>query len=95
MLCLLNILSSFSAVYELLADTNVTPRSFYNRREMPKGIIVYIIFFDQKHFFLLNYCFELKTYRVFWIELHSLIEKVKFQVFLTMSNHMCSAFGNN
>jgi hypothetical protein len=42
MLCLLNILSSFSAVYELLEDVNVTPRSFYSNREVPKGLIVII-----------------------------------------------------
>ena len=40
MLCLINILSSFSAVYELLADVSVTPRSKYGMRDVPKGLIV-------------------------------------------------------
>jgi hypothetical protein len=40
LVCLINILSSFSAVYELLADVTVTPRSFYGIRDVPKGLIV-------------------------------------------------------
>jgi hypothetical protein len=40
MLCLINILSSFSAVYELLADIIATPRSIYEIRDTPKGLIV-------------------------------------------------------
>lgn len=40
MICLINILSSFAAVYELLGDINATPRTFYTNREIPKGLIV-------------------------------------------------------
>lgn len=46
MLCLLNILSSFSAIYELLADVIVTPRSFYDIRDPPKGLIVILLVFN-------------------------------------------------
>ena len=45
MLCLMNILSSFSAVYELLADVTITPRSNYGTRDMPKGLIVNLGYF--------------------------------------------------
>jgi hypothetical protein len=48
MLCLMNILSSFSAVYELLADVTITPRSNYGARDMPKGLIVNLGFFSLK-----------------------------------------------
>jgi hypothetical protein len=39
MLCLTNILSSFSAIYELLLDVIATPRSNYSAHEIPKGLI--------------------------------------------------------
>jgi hypothetical protein len=45
MLCLINILSSFPSVYELLADVNSTPRSHYDMRDTPKGLIVGILLF--------------------------------------------------
>jgi hypothetical protein len=38
MLCLINILSSFSIIFEILADVSSTPRSHYDIREIPKGL---------------------------------------------------------
>ena len=40
MLCLMNILSSFPSVYEILADVTVTPRDHYGIRDQPKGLVV-------------------------------------------------------
>lgn len=51
MLCLVNILSSFSAVYEFLADVFATPRSSYGSRDFPKGLISLldrVAFLDKK-----------------------------------------------
>lgn len=45
MLCLLNILSSFSGVYELLGDAIATPRTYYDIRDAPKGLIVHLKIF--------------------------------------------------
>lgn len=42
MLCLINILSSFSSAYELLIDLTTTPRSYYGVRDVPKGLVVII-----------------------------------------------------
>ena len=53
MLCLINILSSFSAVYELLADVTITPRSNYGMRDMPKGLIVLFYIFICFQMFLM------------------------------------------
>ena len=44
MLCLLNILSTFAGVYELLVDQSATPRSLYGIHETPKGLIVIKIY---------------------------------------------------
>ena len=51
MLCLINILSSFSAVYELLADVTITPRSSYGIRDVPKGLIVRFLNLEFFQFF--------------------------------------------
>lgn len=51
MLCLVNILSSFSAVYEFVADVFATPRSSYGSRDFPKGLISLlerVTFLDKK-----------------------------------------------
>ena len=40
MLWLINILSSFSAIYEILVDVAATPRMSYSLREIPDGVIV-------------------------------------------------------
>lgn len=40
MLCLINILSSFSSVYEILVDAVATPRMNYTVRQIPEGVIV-------------------------------------------------------
>lgn len=40
MLCLMNITSSFSSVYELLINISATPRSQYGIRDIPKGLVV-------------------------------------------------------
>ncbi|CAF0787645.1 unnamed protein product, partial [Brachionus calyciflorus] len=51
MLCLVNILSSFSCVYEFLADVTATPRSFYGSRDLPKGLVSLldrVTFLDKK-----------------------------------------------
>ena len=39
MLCLVNILCSFAITYELLADGASTPRSVYEARDVPKGLV--------------------------------------------------------
>lgn len=52
MLCLVNILSSFSSVYELLADITATPRSSYGIRDVPRGLVGLldrVTFLDRKH----------------------------------------------
>lgn len=51
MLFLVNILSSFSAVYEFLADVYATPRSLYGSRDFPMGLISLlerVTFLDKK-----------------------------------------------
>ena len=40
MLCLMTILSSFPAVYEILLEVAATPRVKYSVREIPEGLIV-------------------------------------------------------
>ena len=40
MLWLINILSSFSAIYEILVEAVATPRLNYSLREIPEGVIV-------------------------------------------------------
>ena len=40
MLWLINILSSFPAIYEILVDVAATPRANYSLREIPEGVIV-------------------------------------------------------
>jgi hypothetical protein len=40
MLWLINILCSFSAIYEILVEATATPRMSYSLREIPEGVIV-------------------------------------------------------